>query len=305
MYLISSPEPRSFRRTVEPTATRSGGAPWLSMTRAFRNITSSCRIRPSTNACSFFASSYSEFSIKSPNSLDCLMRPATSLRRTVFRWSSSSSSLCKPSGVRMVSFSTSAIEDAPGQGDGRQSTVGRFRPTAPPEVSCEVARTKTEGIAPSAPASIADPAGAVKRNQLTSSGRRRASYGVRRATDDFAQLTSARRLHRSEACVACCLTDPLDLVISDRPLKAPEPAEAEPVPARQRCDFFHLGQRDVPSECEVLVAVLQREQDGLRDARLGHPRREAEVEPEVHLTRDLDHPAIDDQHVVAALVHEP
>src|SRR2546428_6965539 len=48
------------------------------------------------------------------------------------------------------------------------------------------------------------------------------------------QLTSTRRLHLSESSVACRLTDPLDLVISDRPLKAPEPAEAEPGALRDR-----------------------------------------------------------------------
>src|SRR5207247_898848 len=81
-----------------------------------------------------------------------------------------------------------------------------------------------------------------------------------------------------------------------------EPAEAEPMPARQRCDLFHLRQGDIPTESEVLVPPLQREQDGFRDACFGRPGREAEVEPEVYLARNLDHTAIDHQHIVAPLV---
>src|SRR4051812_349633 len=55
-------------------------------------------------ACSFLASSYSAFSEISPNSRASLILSATSLRFSVWRCSSSSFSLRRPSGVRMTSF---------------------------------------------------------------------------------------------------------------------------------------------------------------------------------------------------------
>ena len=61
-------------------------------------------MRASSMACSFLASSYSEFSEMSPNSRASLMRSATSRRLSVDRTSSSSWSFSSPSGVRMTSF---------------------------------------------------------------------------------------------------------------------------------------------------------------------------------------------------------
>ena len=69
-----------------------------------RSRSSSCRMRCSSIACSFLASSYSEFSEMSPNSRASLMRSATSRRFSVERSSSSSLSFCRPSGVRMTSL---------------------------------------------------------------------------------------------------------------------------------------------------------------------------------------------------------
>src|SRR3954453_2510203 len=60
-------------------------------------------MRCSSIACSFLASSYSEFSVISPNSRASLMRAATSRRFSPERRSSSSLSLSRPSWVRMTS----------------------------------------------------------------------------------------------------------------------------------------------------------------------------------------------------------
>ena len=62
------------------------------------------RMRVSSMACSFLASSYSEFSEMSPNSRASLMRSATSRRFTVASCSSSSLSFSRPSWVRMTSL---------------------------------------------------------------------------------------------------------------------------------------------------------------------------------------------------------
>ena len=74
------------------------------MTVAERSLSSSEAMRDSSIACSFLASSYSEFSEMSPNSRASLMRSATSRRFSVERCSISALSFSSPSGVRMTSF---------------------------------------------------------------------------------------------------------------------------------------------------------------------------------------------------------
>ncbi len=74
------------------------------MTDAERSFSSSDAIRASSIACSFLASSYSEFSEMSPNSRASLMRSATSRRLIVERCSISSLSFSSPSGVSRTSF---------------------------------------------------------------------------------------------------------------------------------------------------------------------------------------------------------
>ena len=71
----------SLTCTSVPTCTLSVGMSFVSMTWAPRRRSSSCAMRDSTIACSFLASSYSEFSAMSPNSRASLMRSATSRRR--------------------------------------------------------------------------------------------------------------------------------------------------------------------------------------------------------------------------------
>jgi len=74
--------------TVEPIWTWS--VEWFSsMIVAFLMIASRVWIRPSTNACSFLASSYSAFSERSPCSLASWIRLATSGRLTLTISSSS------------------------------------------------------------------------------------------------------------------------------------------------------------------------------------------------------------------------
>src|SRR5262245_3307294 len=78
------------------------------MTDADRSLSSSDAMRASSIACSFFASSYSEFSEMSPNSRASLMRSATSRRLSVERYSISFLRFSRPSGVRMTSFCMSS-----------------------------------------------------------------------------------------------------------------------------------------------------------------------------------------------------
>ena len=68
-----------------PTLTTSVVISFFSITRALFSRSSSVAMRCSSIACSFLASSYSEFSAMSPNSRACLMRSATSRRFTVER----------------------------------------------------------------------------------------------------------------------------------------------------------------------------------------------------------------------------
>src|SRR3954454_18268468 len=86
-----------------PRPTTSVVTSLASMTCAARSLSSSWAIRCSSMACSFLASSYSAFSVMSPNSRASLMRSATSRRRSPLRRSSSSFSLSRPSWVRMTS----------------------------------------------------------------------------------------------------------------------------------------------------------------------------------------------------------
>src|SRR5436305_12270516 len=78
-------------------------------------------MRLSTIACSFLASSYSEFSEMSPNSRASLMRSATSRRFVVERWSISCLSFSSPSGVRMTSFCMRVL---PGGGNKKPARGG-------------------------------------------------------------------------------------------------------------------------------------------------------------------------------------
>src|SRR4051794_10501084 len=94
----------SLTDTWEPTRTTSGDSSEASITDADRSLSSSVMMRDSSIACSFFASSYSEFSEMSPNSRASLMRSATSRRLVVERYSISCLSFSSPSGVRMTSF---------------------------------------------------------------------------------------------------------------------------------------------------------------------------------------------------------
>src|SRR3954447_5925825 len=90
--------------TVVPMRTTSLESSVASTTCAERRRSSSWAIRVSSIACSFLASSYSEFSEMSPNSRASLMRSATSRRFVVCSSSSSALSRSRPSGVRITSF---------------------------------------------------------------------------------------------------------------------------------------------------------------------------------------------------------
>src|SRR5919109_585581 len=109
-YSTVSLASRSRRRTFVPTATTPAGISFFWMTRALFRRSSSVAMRCSSMACSFFASSYSEFSAMSPNSRACLIRSATSRRLTVDRCSISSLSFLCPSAVRMTSFKVASID---------------------------------------------------------------------------------------------------------------------------------------------------------------------------------------------------
>ena len=108
VYWSDLPEPSSLTLTSEPTRTTSLESSLASITDAERSLSSSDAMRASSIACSFFASSYSEFSEMSPNSRASLMRPATSRRFSVERYSISCLSFSSPSGVRMTSFCMSS-----------------------------------------------------------------------------------------------------------------------------------------------------------------------------------------------------
>ena len=82
--------------TVEPIWTWSVEV-CSSMSVAFLIMPSSVWMRPSTNACSFLASSYSAFSLRSPCSLASWIRWAISGRRTFRISSSSARSFSRPS----------------------------------------------------------------------------------------------------------------------------------------------------------------------------------------------------------------
>src|SRR3954451_11481805 len=104
VYFSALPEDSSLTLTSEPTRTTSLSSSEASITEAERSLSSSDAIRASSMACSFLASSYSEFSEMSPNSRASLMRSATSLRLSVERCLISAFSFSRPSGVRMTSF---------------------------------------------------------------------------------------------------------------------------------------------------------------------------------------------------------
>ena len=99
------------RRTRVPTPTTPLGTSSFSIRRARASRSSSWAIFCSTIACSFFASSYSEFSEMSPNSRACLIRSATSRRLSVRRVSSSclrASPALQESAIRLSQSSSEA-----------------------------------------------------------------------------------------------------------------------------------------------------------------------------------------------------
>src|SRR4051812_24059907 len=103
VYFWDLPVFSSLTWTTEPTPTTSVETSLASMICAARSFSSSWAMRDSSMACSFLASSYSEFSEMSPNSRASLMRSATSRRFSPERTSSSSLSLSRPSLVRITS----------------------------------------------------------------------------------------------------------------------------------------------------------------------------------------------------------
>src|SRR5256714_7691212 len=107
MVKASSPY-SSCTLTVDPTSTMPLTC-LPSMMLAFRTSFSRRRTRPSTKPCSFLASSYSAFSLMSPNSLACRIRSATSGRRLLRRTSSSAWSRFNPSCVRYTTLSFSIV----------------------------------------------------------------------------------------------------------------------------------------------------------------------------------------------------
>ena len=93
----------SLTWTIAPTPTVSVSMCFSSITVERRSLSWSCAIRCSSIACSFLASSYSAFSVMSPNSRASLIRSATSRRLSVSRCSSSPLSFSSPSSVISVS----------------------------------------------------------------------------------------------------------------------------------------------------------------------------------------------------------
>src|SRR4051812_9207483 len=94
----------SLTCTIEPTDTTSVDTAPSSITVADRSLSSSSAICFSSIACSFLASSYSEFSEMSPNARASLILSATSWRRAVERCSILAFRSSRPCCVRMVSF---------------------------------------------------------------------------------------------------------------------------------------------------------------------------------------------------------
>src|SRR3954469_10469076 len=107
----------SLTCTIEPTDTTSVDTAPSSMTDAERSLSSSSAICFSSMACSFFASSYSEFSEMSPKPRASLIRSATSWRRAVERCSILAFRSSRPCCVRMVSFGKLTLES--GDSDAR------------------------------------------------------------------------------------------------------------------------------------------------------------------------------------------
>src|SRR5579864_2098077 len=103
-YSTVFPAFTSRSRTFVPIETSPDLISFFVTTRAFLSRSSSIAMRASRCACSFFAASYSAFSAMSPNSRATRMRSAISRRRSFDRYSISSLSFSKPSGVRMTSF---------------------------------------------------------------------------------------------------------------------------------------------------------------------------------------------------------
>src|SRR3954470_20554867 len=94
----------SLTCTIEPTDTTSVDTAPSSITDAERSLSSSSAICFSSIACSFFASSYSEFSEMSPKARPSLIRSATTSLRVVERCSIFAFRSSRPCSVRMVSF---------------------------------------------------------------------------------------------------------------------------------------------------------------------------------------------------------
>src|SRR5579872_6893480 len=103
-YSTVLPALTSRRRTFVPMETSPDLISFFVTTRAFASRSSSIAMRASRCACSFLAASYSAFSAMSPNSRATRIRSAMSRRRSTDRYSISSLSFSKPSGVRMTSF---------------------------------------------------------------------------------------------------------------------------------------------------------------------------------------------------------
>ena len=102
LYSRTSPYSTSFNLTLLPISIISLLNSLESTIFTSLSIASICAILASTIACSFFASSYSLFSERSPNEIAVFIFDATSLRVFVFNSSNSFSNFFKPSEVNIV-----------------------------------------------------------------------------------------------------------------------------------------------------------------------------------------------------------
>src|SRR5579862_6169308 len=129
-YSTVLPALTSRSRTFVPIETSPDLISFFVTTRAFFSRSSSIAMRASRCACSFFAASYSAFSAMSPNSRAVRIRSAISRRLSFDRYSISSLSFSKPSGVRMTSFNWPSWKDpaATKTAGGRAPRRGRMVP---------------------------------------------------------------------------------------------------------------------------------------------------------------------------------
>ena len=90
----------------------------------------------------------------------------------------------------------------------------------------------------------------------------------------------------------------LNMLARNSSFKIAEAGHTEMMLIRQLGDSINFIDIQIASQGEILITSIQSQNHGLAHAGIGGAGREAKVEMEIHITRNMDDTAFNDQHII-------